>query len=225
MKIEYLFFNLFIFGGSTFGCWMYPKHRWPKFSAAAVAIAAMSVLFIVWDQFVTGRWWEFNDAYILGPKLGKLPIEEVFFFLVIPWSCLIIWENLRERIMGSTVKNVEVGVVLAGGLIGVAGLVNGWWYTATVGVLLAGVGGASYFFNHWLRKKAAWIFLGLVCGLTIVFNNYLTTRPIVRYFSPTISGVRIGTMPIEDVLYGVILLSGVVMVYEFQRKKSQLSSV
>ncbi len=97
MKIEYLLFNVIVLFFSTLGCLLYKNRSWPKFSAASISITLISGLFIIWDQFVTGWWWKFNDAYTVGIKFGKLPIEEILFFLIIPWSCLVIWENLKKK--------------------------------------------------------------------------------------------------------------------------------
>ncbi len=223
MKIEYLLFNVIVLFFSTLGCLLYKNRSWPKFSAASISISLISGLFIIWDQFVTGWWWKFNDGYTVGIKFGKLPIEEILFFLIIPWSCLVIWENLKKKVRNSSIKNIEAVVILGGSITGIAGLFNGWWYTAAVGGGVAGTGLLSYLCDHWFRKKAAWMFLGSVCVLTVIFNGYLTARPVVVYDPSVISELYIGTIPIEDILYGLILMSAVVMTYEYLKKGLYLS--
>jgi lycopene cyclase domain-containing protein len=54
---------------------------------------------IIWDIFATFRGhWGFHPNYIFGPKFINLPLEEVAFFIVIPYCCLFIWVLIKERI-------------------------------------------------------------------------------------------------------------------------------
>jgi lycopene cyclase domain-containing protein len=54
------------------------------------------VLFFIWDVLVTSRGhWSFNPLYITGLKILNLPVEEVLFFLVIPFCGLFTWESVK----------------------------------------------------------------------------------------------------------------------------------
>lgn len=55
------------------------------------------------------------------------------------------------------------------------------------------------------RRRAAWIALGVFALCTVVFDLVLTGLPIVTYDPGAISGIAIGPMPVEDLLYGVAL--------------------
>lgn len=214
MRFEYLLFDLFILTASTCGVLLYKRSVWPQFSAGLTAIMAVALPFLVWDQLVTDRWWSFNNQYILGIKVAALPIEEVLFFLVVPWSCLIIWENLKQRIAGQLTWPVEALIVLCGLLLSGCALLTSSWYTAAAGSLLLITATLSMRFDHWLTQKSSVLFLCLVLALTLIFNGYLTGRPIVMYNESVMIGFRIGTVPIEDVIYGFALVSWVVMLYE-----------
>ncbi len=52
------------------------------------------VLFVIWDLFAIARGhWDYNPAYVTGWRLpGRLPIEELVFFLVIPICSLLTYE-------------------------------------------------------------------------------------------------------------------------------------
>ena len=54
------------------------------------------VLFIVWDIYaVSNGHWKFNPDYITGFKLLNLPVEEILFFMVIPFCALFSWETVK----------------------------------------------------------------------------------------------------------------------------------
>ena len=57
------------------------------------ALLFPALFFLVWDELKTRAGvWSFNDAYIIGVKLFSLPLEEVLFFLVVPFCCVFIYE-------------------------------------------------------------------------------------------------------------------------------------
>ncbi len=61
-----------------------------------LAIGIPFVLFIIWDIIVTARGhWSFNPNYITGLRIYNLPIEEVLFFLIIPFCGLFTWESVK----------------------------------------------------------------------------------------------------------------------------------
>jgi lycopene cyclase domain-containing protein len=39
--------------------------------------------------------WSFNDQYITGIKFMGLPLEEILFFLTVPFSCMFIYACLN----------------------------------------------------------------------------------------------------------------------------------
>lgn len=54
------------------------------------------VLFITWDIIVTARGhWSFNPLYTVGFKIFGLPIEEILFFIIIPFCGLFTWESVK----------------------------------------------------------------------------------------------------------------------------------
>jgi len=62
---------------------------------AAILITALP--WILWDIWATDRGhWSFNQDYILGVKIINLPVEEILFFLVIPFCSLFVWTLVRD---------------------------------------------------------------------------------------------------------------------------------
>jgi lycopene cyclase domain-containing protein len=60
------------------------------------AIGLPFPLFILWDIIATQRGhWAFNPDYITRLTVFTLPVEEVLFFLVVPFAALFTWECVK----------------------------------------------------------------------------------------------------------------------------------
>lgn len=66
-----------------------------------------------------------------------------------------------------------------------------------------------------LARPAFWVFLTVMYGFKLLVNGYLTWRPIVLYGDGHSLGIRLGTIPLEDFLYGFSLLSITIIIWEF----------
>ncbi|WP_395691306.1 lycopene cyclase domain-containing protein [Nocardioides sp.] len=61
-----------------------------------LAILAGGLPFLVWDLWATdtGHWW-FDAAQTLRWRVGGLPLEEISFFVVIPFVSILTYESVR----------------------------------------------------------------------------------------------------------------------------------
>lgn len=60
-------------------------------------------IFGAWDIFATFRGhWYFNPLKVLPCRIVNLPLEEVLFFIVIPFCCIFTWEVIKY--LGSRIK-------------------------------------------------------------------------------------------------------------------------
>ncbi len=67
-----------------------------KFVPLIKSIIFTGIIFVTWDVFATFRGhWGFNKEHLLGVTLINLPIEEVLFFITVPFSCLFVWEAIN----------------------------------------------------------------------------------------------------------------------------------
>lgn len=201
----------------------HPRLRFHRhWGALGAGIAAMALVFIPWDiRFTASGLWGFSPTHLTGIRWLGLPLEEWLFFLCIPYACVFTYHSIGILWPGAapgprTARTLAIALI---GLALVAALGNiHRAYTATTGCLLAG----------WLAfvvfvLRAPWLgrffftYAVLLLPFTVV-NGSLTgmglERPVVWYDATGILGLRIGTIPVEDLFYGLLMVGMVVTVYE-----------
>jgi lycopene cyclase domain-containing protein len=69
--------------------------RWRRW---LLTLLPVLVVFVGWDVWAIGRGhWTYDPAQTLGVVLpGKLPLEELLFFVVIPTCALLTYEAVRH---------------------------------------------------------------------------------------------------------------------------------
>ncbi len=72
----------------------YPPLKFYKHvKALLVSIALIVIIFGLWDMFATYRGhWQFDPDSVWNVRLVNLPLEEVLFFIVIPFCSIFTWE-------------------------------------------------------------------------------------------------------------------------------------
>lgn len=182
---------------------------WSAFWPANLIVAAF---FIIWDSLYTRIGvWGFNDQYLLGYKVFGLPIEEVLFFICIPYSSLFTYHCFKvfyPKAFNFPAKWISLVLVF---LMAVAGITfMSRLYTGLTCNLLAFL----VFYLSVIRKEK-WLsnfyFMYLVILLPFFIVNGLLTgtgldAPVVWYNDNENVGFRILTIPIEDVFYGMLML-------------------
>ena len=60
--------------------------KWKIFFPALLFTAT---IFIIWDIIFTNAGvWEFNNRYLMGYYFFNIPVEEILFFICIPYACV-----------------------------------------------------------------------------------------------------------------------------------------
>ncbi len=67
--------------------------------------------------------------------------------------------------------------------------------------------------TNFLQKKVFWLFLAIIAGFKFISNGYLTAH-IVRYNPIFNVNIRIGTIPIEDFLFGFSMITFTIIIWE-----------
>ncbi|UCD06443.1 MAG: lycopene cyclase domain-containing protein [candidate division WOR-3 bacterium] len=193
-----------------------------KIKSLAFSIAVVSGLFVLWDVIASWRGdWIFNEKYIGGIGLLGLPLEEILFFITVPYSCLFLYQTFRTYIKQKPFpyNKYAYGILailcLSGALVFIERA-----YTATVLIVSATVFVSAMFcFKDIFASNLYWLYIIACTVLFALFNHVLTSLPVVIYSKNAITGLRIASIPIEDFLYNFSLLSFYLIFYHFAEKK------
>lgn len=186
-----------------------------------------AIIFLLWDETFTRLGvWGFNPYYLSGFFVGNLPIEELLFFICIPYACVFTYEALNVLVkrdyLYNLQKTISIVLVLISLLVGLLNVSK--WYTCTTFVGLA-----VYLFLLQFVCKVSYLgrFYLSWCIIIIPFfivNGVLTGSwiddPVVWYNNAENLGIRIGTIPIEDLFYGMFLIMMNVSLFEWIRGRS-----
>ena len=226
MHLTYLLINIFS-AIVPFLFSFYPDIRFNKhFKAFFAANLIASVCFITWDVLFTAKGvWGFNDNYTLGFTLFNLPVEEVMFFVFIPFACVFTYHCLNTFYTISWPLWVERTVVIVlAGLLFVVGIVNlGRAYTS-----VSCISTAVLLITLEFVLKVKWLpgFLSIFPLLLIPFfivNGILTgtglQAPVVWYNNEENLGIRMLTIPVEDVAYALEMMLFNLFFYEKFKQK------
>ncbi|MCF7908285.1 MAG: lycopene cyclase domain-containing protein [Candidatus Omnitrophica bacterium] len=80
-----------------FACSFYrPLRFYENLKALLVSVGLVVLIFGAWDILATARGhWHFNPQGVGSLKIINLPLEEVLFFIVIPFCCIFTWEAIN----------------------------------------------------------------------------------------------------------------------------------
>lgn len=213
MQTTYLLINFFtVIVPFLFS--FYPAIRFNRhFKAFLSGNFIVAVCFIAWDILFTCREvWGFSNAYTLGYRLFNLPVEEVLFFICIPFSCLFTYHCLTTFYTIRWQRQVEKTVIL---FLSLLFLLVGMVYINRVYTAVTFISTGFLLLGLEFAGKVNWLprFLTIYPVLLIPFfivNGLLTgtglQQPVVWYNNAENTGIRILTIPVEDLVYGLELL-------------------
>ena len=217
MNFEYLIFNFIVLSGPVFFGSLKCCYIWRKWKEIILAIVLPAVPFLLWDALVTGTHWNFNPQYVSGIKLLNLPLEEVLFFITVPFACIFTWEMIVRRAKFSKVTFSNfIRVIL---YLTIPAAIY-YFYTGRqyTGLALFFLGMANIadqiLTTNLINQKRFYFFISLIIVFTLLFNGYLTWRPVVTYGVEYQLDFRIFTIPIEDFIYGIALIFLNIIMYE-----------
>ncbi|WP_258101357.1 lycopene cyclase domain-containing protein [Marinoscillum pacificum] len=191
-----------------------------KWNALFIGIAITGAFFIAWDILFTRIGvWGFNSRYLMGVYIFNLPIEEILFFITVPFASVFIYECViyfLPRIQ--TNKFIKINTGLIGFLLLIFAVLNfdrlyTFWNFLFAGIFLiyTGINNPDWLGKFWTAYLIHLVPFVLVNG---VLTGYGLEEPIVWYNNEENLGIRLITIPIEDTMYALLLLLMNVTFYE-----------
>jgi len=190
----------------------YPKHsffkEWRYFLPANVLVA---LPFLIWDYVFTDRGiWGFNPDYLSGIYLLNLPLEEVLFFICIPYACVFTYFALTILVTHNPLRKLHslftVFMIVTLGALG-------FYFFSHLYTSVTFIATSFYLVFKWVKKRdLSYIYLAylVIVPFFLMSNGILTgswiEEPIVWYNNQENMGLRIITIPVEDSIYGFLLI-------------------
>ena len=192
--------------------------EWP-FLFTGIFVAGL--IFILWDVIFTRQGiWGFNPDYLCGIEISHLPIEEWLFFLTVPYASIFIYATfgffvpLKISTGFSRIVSLGLGLLLLAlslyhqdraythitfGLSAIILLAQG--------LFIKGPYMGRFFISYLIILVPFFLVNGILTGA-------VTAEPIVWYNDHENLSIRLLTIPVEDSVYGMLLLLIAVTVYE-----------
>lgn len=182
------------------------------------AILLTAAVFWIWDiQFTATGIWSFNPEYTIGLDLMGMPIEEWLFFIVIPYSCVFIYEVLKVYLKPYEYASFFTifGLCQIAGFALTSILFRHQAYTFLTFLFSAVYLAFTVFRNKFKPYITLFYFAYFVSivPFTIV-NGILTSLPVVKYNTIHILNIRFLNIPVEDFSYFFLMLLMVTSIYE-----------
>ncbi len=189
------------------------------------AILLNGTLFVLWDMYFTEHGvWSFNPAYTCGVYLVNLPIEEVLFFVVVPYSCAFIYECLNAYVVREVVTRPKLitVIVLVLSLASCVLFYDRIYTIVNAGICFLVVFIAAFVYKY--RQMGRFYFAFLVTLIPfLLFDGFITFLPIVSYNDEENMAIRVLTIPIEDFFYCLSLLLNTVLIMDyFKTRRSSI---
>lgn len=179
-----------------------------------------AIFYITWDSLFTSRAvWSFNPNYVIGSKIAGLPVEEILFFFVVPYCCVFIYEcmlvyfpAIKSNAVADNILKLLSAVLFITGVVYLKQDYTSWTF-----ILFSIFIGLFYGFRKYFAGFKTGVFLVSYAVILVPFllvNGFLTAIPVVSYNNEENLGLRIYTIPLEDVFYGMLLVFMNLVIYE-----------
>ncbi|PKP41224.1 MAG: lycopene cyclase domain-containing protein [Bacteroidetes bacterium HGW-Bacteroidetes-12] len=193
------------------------------------SISIVAVVYIIWDVIFTKIGvWGFNPDYHLGISIFQLPLEEVLFFICIPYASIFIHYSLQYFFPKAKLSNKIVVPFTWSAIVFLLLLITfntGKLYTQINAIFLAFALLLGLLNNSSTLHRFYISYLVILIPFSIV-NGVLTgsfiSEPVVWYNNAENLGIRFFTIPIEDFGYAFsMLFFSVILIERFRTKTDE----
>lgn len=184
------------------------------------------IVFLIWDYlFTILDVWSFNPDYVVGFYILNLPIEEILFFITVPFACIFIYECLnyyiKKDLFGGVSRIISILLIIT--CIALLGIFYDRVYTLiTFGLLLVVLSYVEFVQKANLGR----FYLAFLVSLLpfYIVNGILTSIPIVMYNDAENMAFRVCTIPFEDHFYSMSMLLINIRLFEYFKSRKKISS-
>ena len=171
------------------------------------AMLVPAFFYVVWDIIFTQRGvWSFNNLYITGIRYFNLPIEEMLFFFVVPYCCTFIYACVKSY-FPKLQSNKTTGIILKTlALIFFVVACFNFNRDYTFYTFLFCSIFILFILSQRFNQAAFLVSYIIILIPFLIVNGFLTAIPVVLYNDGENLGIRIFTIPFEDVFYGMLLV-------------------
>jgi len=192
---------------------------WTTWKRLIPGLLIMDSIYIIWDIIFTHLGvWGFNDNYITGYHILNLPMEEWLFFICIPYASLFIHYSMLKIFpyWRFSIRNTKIIFYLIILTLSVLIFINlGKLYTNCCFLITITILSwvlikriellQTFFLSYIFILIPFFIINGILTGTFIIDQ-------VVWYNNNHNIGIRLGTIPFEDIFYGFTLLLGTIFI-------------
>lgn len=221
------FTYLALLGGSILFPFLYSFEKrisfYKRWTSLFISISVVAAFFILWDVWFTADGvWAFNERYVSGLFFINLPVEEWLFFVIIPYACIFIYDAFKYFIKSDPLQPVSSAITF---VLSAILIILSFYYSEKQYTQVTFLATAVFLIFHYLVFKNKYLgrfyivyLIHLIPFFTV--NGILTSLPVVTYNNAENLGIRIGTVPVEDSIYSMLLLLMNITIYEFLNQRS-----
>nr|WP_255679001.1 lycopene cyclase domain-containing protein [Mucilaginibacter sp. UR6-1] len=192
------------------------RYIWP-------GMAITGVVFLFWDVLFTvkGVWW-FSQERIVGITFWGLPLEEILFFLTVPFACIFIYACLNYYVKWQ--PSIRLTRIISNLVLILSALLLILFYNRLYTVVTFGLLFVLLVYLQFM-VRAEWLgrfYMAFAISLIpfYIVNGLLTSIPVVLYNDAENIGIRAGTIPFEDHFYSMALLLMNVGFFEYFKRRN-----
>ncbi len=174
-----------------------------------LSILIVGAGFILWDIiFTSHKIWVFNPAYVMGIYFFGLPIEECLFFVFVPYSTVFIYACVRAYFKKYYSPGLTKTIHWLFILINVVSVILGYDKTYTLVNSCIALLVLFYlgFVVKWKQLDLFYLAYTICLLPFAICNGILTSWPILIYNDNENLGIRMRTIPFEDLFYNFTMI-------------------
>lgn len=198
-----------------------------KWKYLSISTLVAGIIFFAWDWvFTTIGIWEFNADRLVGWYIFGVPLEEALYYICIPYAGVFVYHTLTHAIARDYIYFHHE---LISSALSVLFMVMGIYHMdkAFTGTVFIGSGIFLAFQMIVLKPRymsrfyfaTPFILLLLVPHALLITGQFSIQLPVWHDINETL-GVRIGTAPVEVLIFGWFLILVNVTLYEWLKKRA-----